>query len=603
MVKTYPSRFKITIDSIDVTSYLYEGNTYRTKNQPVKTATLKFKRTLSNVLTTDNTLISKDVVITRGFLTSTERTIFRGEVVNFKPIGSVIEINCSDKLYAMVRREYNYSYDINTDTQAGVGSEIAKDLITQAELSYSSTSIVDTGTTNVFNRYPVKGKIIDTMKKLSSIYYYQFFYNDEDDYVYFIPAGYTPTTTILTTGTEIVNRIQWQNTSEDMRNSITIIGGQQLDWAEETAAGPVTEYELLTEPVDTDVSENGTKLQRGVNSSDPKDFYVSGRTLYFTTSQTNLVMAYSYNVPVKVLNTDYTSVANYKQRDETFYNENLTDSDDATIQSENYLDGTSDVLVGTDISVISNNDLQVGQQIRVVDNINNRTEDVIVQAIRMFFPFKPDQVNVGDVPATSTDMFMNIMVNIENLQRQLSSQTDIDVTIIGIPETIVVSGYTKTENATADTDVLYWDSDTQGLWANDAGSIGYNWGDDTEETYTTDSLIPVNNTIYEDFYSDEFKDATSTATWSNTGSCTFTSGQIALSKYYIKDTDRTISSITFEATYTGTLTFQISADGINWQTITNGPVTITNTGNYLYWKATESAATTATLTSIYIYIN
>jgi len=585
-----PGLYKFIIDGVDVTSMVKGAKVSKAYNQPIKTLSLSLNRNVDSLLMINNDVLGSSITVQRGVSVSTERYVFRGEIVTYKPQGSLYTVSASDKLYVTSRREYDYTFDINTDVEAGVASEIVKTLFTYVGLPYNNSTVVSTGTTADFTliKYPVKGNIIGTLKDLCNLYDYQVFYNDSEDLTYFIPKGYTSTTTTLTTGIDIRNRIEWLNTVEDTNNNITLIGGEQLDWNTETFAGPATTVTLGATPVDTDVYVNSTvKVARGVNSTDPKDFYVDGKNLVFTVSSSNIVVKYSYNVPTKTTAVDFDSIDNYNQRDVTIINSKLTNTSDTELRAANYLESQANPLTSAPLWVIGNNDLELGQEITVIDNINKLTKMVVVTNIEYNYPFKYDIVTVGKRPSQALDLQANIIDSIVKLQRQLSADTDINTQLITLPQQVDIFGYDKIEEATADSGVLYWDSDTQGTWDD------YDWGTDSEESYGVTSLIPSNNIIFEDFYSTEFKDASSTATWSNAGVASFINGQIALSKYYLKDLENTISSLILTANYSGNLVFEVSCDGSNWEIVVS---TISHpmvaTGHYLYWRATSTGSST-----------
>lgn len=591
-----PGLHKFVLNSVDITSVVFKESISKSRNQPVKTMSFLLNRNVLNLLPFDDTILGKEITVQRGFDSATERYIFRGEVVSYKVQGSLFSVTASDKLYVTSRRDYDYSFDINTDTEAGVGSEIVKTLLTFAGLSYSSSSIISTGTDTAYKivKYPAKGSILNTLKDLCRIYNYQIFYQDSDDLVYFIPKGYIPTSTVLTTGTDIRNRIQWNTSVEDTSNNITIIGGEQLDWNTETFAATASTVTLTATPVDTDVYVNTTtKVLRGVNSTSPNDFYVDGKNLVFTIPRANIVVNYSYNVPTKTTATNYESISNYNQRDVTIINDKLTNTSDTELRASQYLEEDSNPVTSAPLFVIGNNDLELGQQITVNDTVNNVSKNVIITSIEYNYPYSYDNVVIGKVPVQNIDIQIGIMDAISKLQRQLAAETEINTQLFNLPQNIETVGYSKVETAPMDADALYWDSDTQGTWDD------FNWGTDTEETYAISSLVPINQTVYENFRSTEFKDGSSTATWGTTGSCTFTNGQIALSTYYVKDTDLTITKVTLTASATGTLVYEISCNGTDWETVTNGTqLTVVNTGSYIYWRATSTGV--STLSSIQI---
>lgn len=592
MVKTTTLFTKIELNGVDISSFLFKGSTKKLSNQQVNTGQFYFKRGIDASLTMDNNIVGKSFTIQRGFDSPTERYIFRGEVVSFKQQGSTYEINVANKMYAATRLGYDYSFNINTDVEAGVGSEIVKTLYTNAGLSYNDTTVVNTGSTSTFllRIYLAQGPILDTLKDLCKVYEYTFFYKDSDDLAYFTPKGYNDTNIILTTGVDIVNRVQWLNTGENLTNNLTLIGGQQLDWATETFAGPSTQVTLIAKPVDTDVTVNGVKKQRGVNSSDPKDFYVDSeaRILYFTASGTNIIVNYSYNVPVKVSISNYTSISNFVQYDRTIVDEKLTNTDDATLKANNIINDSSDVLTSAPLNIIGDNSIELNDVITIVDNINNKTVTAFVNSIEYSFPSSVDKITIGKVPIGVVDWMSRVSNNIVGLQRQLSSDTNINNQIINLNTQVGVFGYQKKESAGLKPNDLYWDVVGRDTW--DA----FKWGDDTSETYSELSFIPFNNTYYDDFLNTDFK-GTTTATWTGNGTVNFTNGQIATSTRIVYDSDLTITRATLTVTSTGTLIFEISPDNTNWETITPGAEkTLTYTGNKLYWRATSTGISTLT---------
>lgn len=603
-----PSKYKVLLNGVDVSSYVYRiPSILKTANQVVKSGVIVLNKNVDSVIGIDSLIVGKVVSVQRGVSLSTERYVFRGEVVSFTPKGSVYELNVADKLYVGVRREYDYAFDANIDTEAGVGSEIVKTLLDFLGLSYTSGSVQSTGTSTelLLQKYPAKGAVLDTLKDLARIYNYQLFYNDEDDFVYFIPKGFTSTSTVLETGVNVLNRPQWLTTGEDIVNNLTIIGGSQLDWNVEYFSGDnsTTDFTLTAIPVDTDIYVDSVKLLRGFNSSSPNDFIVDTdrKVVRFTvapasTAPNNIEVNYSYNVPVKVSINDEVSITNYSQRDATVINDKLSNSDDAELVARNNLSVSSDVLTSTPLRVISNNDLSVGQLVQVIDSVNGVNTNVVVKSVKYFYPYVFDEVEVGEVPVSEFDIYIGVLDNIAKLQRQLSSETDIDVTLKDLSVTEAVLGYFKVEGASPDTNVLYWDSDVQGDWDD------FDWGDDDEEDYVVSSLIPVNRIVFEDFYSDEFKDSVNTdATWGTSGEVSFTSGQVAQSLMMVYDPDVTITSLFFEADYDGSLLFEISLNGTDWEIVTSGvTTTFTNTGSYVYFRATENNSSTATLRSVYI---
>jgi hypothetical protein len=486
-----PSVEKIFIDAVDVTNYRYDGNVVKTK-QPVKTGNFKFNINISDVITVNDLIIGKIFTWMRGFTTA-DRCIFRGEITSYKKTGSTYEISVADKLYATVRLELEYTYDWNTDTEAGVGSEIAKDLITEAGLSCSTLSVPTTGTTTAFiiKQYPAKGTILDSLKDLANNYGRRIFYKDSDDLVYFTQDTYETTTTILTVGTNVVNRVQWLTSGEDIVNNLTVVGAEQVDWNTETftTTGITNTFTLAAIPLDTQIYLGTALLARGIDSSDPKDYYVLSdqKKVVFTTNPTGtLEINYSYNIPAKVLISDDVSITNYTQHDRTVMSDKILTSDDGELLGSSLIDEGSSPITSAPLKVIENNDLEINQIVRVVDQANNKDEDLVVTQISYYSPYRPDEVMVGKRPVGKLDIDVAVLNNLEKLNRQVSNNSDISVQILNVPGTVEISGWVKIERATPTTGVLYLDSANQGDWDEE------NWGDDSNETYSETGKVYIN---------------------------------------------------------------------------------------------------------------
>ena len=485
MVIAKPSKYRVVLNGVNITDYVFRGSVRKSK-QPVKNCTLLIKKSVSDVLLISGSIIGKTITIQRGFNTPTERYVFRGEVISKKRSGGIIELVCACKMHRAVRLEIDYVYDEVIDLEGGVGSEIVKSLFNNAGLNYNATSVPSTGEVNTLKTFMAKGSIRQSLELLGKIYGRVFFYRDSEDLAYFIEPKSEVTSTVLNTNTNIVGRIAWSDTGEDIINNLTLIGGKQLDWTEEIFTGSFDEVTLTAIPIDTDVKVGGTQLQRGVNSSDPKDFYVdpTNKKIIFTTTQTNPSVRYNYSVPIKVNVSDTSSINNTYQVDRTIIDTKLLTSDDAELEALGIVTNNKDILTSAPIRVVGNNDLEVGQEVQVIDGVNDVDILVNVTSVQINYPYQPDIVNIGLLPSDDLDFDKGVVDRIAELERQLSTTSDINVSLISDEAVLGLEVYTKVEKATMDADVLYWDSGTQGDWYSVVRDEGLNWGNDVEESYT-----------------------------------------------------------------------------------------------------------------------
>ena len=110
------------------------------------------------------------------------------------------------------------------------------------------------------------------------------------------------------------------------------------------------------------------------------------------------------------------------------------------------------------------------------------------------------------------------------------------------------------------------------------------------------------NAVYDENFNDlVYKAAATTSTWTGTGSTSFTSGQLAQSSSFDFNNGIVLSAILTSTEVAGSFTYEITADGTNWETVTSGVKHIfTNTGTDLRFRATESGASTGEISNIKI---
>jgi hypothetical protein len=597
-----PQVYVITLKGVDVTSRCLTG-TWTRNNQPIKSGRFIFTKKINDDLIIDNTIVGKSFSVERGFDSDLVYK-FRGEVVNFEESGSTIVLEVADKLYVAQRRQRDYTYEKNIDLSNGVASEIFKNLCDYIGLGYTSDSVPSTGSDFSLITYPAKGYVIESMSDLARIFQRRIFYRDSDDLVYFVPEGFEATSTVLTVGSNVVNAVRWNNQGESIINNLTVVGANEMGWVQEdfTPGAGVTTITLTAKPVDTEVYVGGVIARRGVNSSDPKDYYVvqDEKQIVFTVAPnpSTVNVYYSTPVPVKILTSDGPSISDYEQRDATISNTRLRTTDDAEIAALSYLSENSDVLTSAPLSVVSDNGLEVGQQVRVIDFKNNKDLSVVIQSIEYFYPYKPDRVLIGKPRLSDADIQLKILENVRRLERELANETDIDVILSNAEKTVEVFGYVKRERAVPTAGVLYWDSPVQGDWDD------FDWGNDSEENYTTWSLATINNTVFEDFLTTEFKHpnpAHTTATWVGNGRVDFLDSQTARGGNYVLAGLGYVKKITLSAVYDGQISFEVSVDNSVWYSINNDSfinITTFQIGHVFYWRC--SAAVPSTLYSVKI---
>ena len=97
------------------------------------------------------------------------------------------------------------------------------------------------------------------------------------------------------------------------------------------------------------------------------------------------------------------------------------------------------------------------------------------------------------------------------------------------------------------------------------------------------------------------KIANTTASWSTTGSVTFTSGQIAESTSIDFNNSVVLSATLTSTEESGDFDYEMTSDGTNWDSVTSGVAHVfSDTGTDLRWRATENNSTTGEITKLIV---
>ena len=652
------------IDSVDVSSYVVNWEYERTYGDAISQATIKILRNSSLALTLQE---GQTVSISRGWTLPTDENIFNGYIESFEPSGGSIIIIAKDKLWDAVRKEVTHVYDKDIDASAGKISEIFKDLIeTYAGLT---ASVQDSGTTIILDKFVCNHTdIYERCKALADILEWQFYYKSDTDTVYFEPKGFTPNTTVLTVGDNVISVPKWTHDVTEMVNDLTVVGAyQEIETTESgrigTTAGYTTADVLLNfTPISVkmynDNSNPPTTLKVGglIDSTGTFDYYVDKNQKKLFPSPTAGTFAnnsyvevrYSHAVPIPVHLTDALSIATYGQFKKTITFKDLRSVADAEQRGNNYLTNHAIPYLMATLKVKSEStyNLKNGDTISVVDTINepNVSQSFVISRVRDRYPADYVEIVVGDKAFRQAEWQSSVEERLKRIMEDELANQDIVVEIQSFDNSInpikfenrYFSAYQQSfagevliwgnlnfgtwgtqywGNATTldliwDTDLNYWDDN---YWAlqqtafilgnNLFGILGTSKLGGTGTAEILNVMQQYNNTYTETFYDDDFKDlAITNATWSNANKwLSFTSGQIAQSTS-IDYNNSTITSATLTATVSsGTFTYQMTADGTNWETVTNGVAhTFTNTGIDLRWKITENASGTGRITQIIV---
>jgi len=612
---------KITIDGTDVTSYCLNYTVVDVMTD-FTSADISFYQQVINYVNFDT---QSELVITRGTITSTDVTIFKGVVSEIVRVsGGIVEVKGLDKLWLLERKSMTGTYDINIDSQAGVISEIAKDIIeTHGGLT---ADVVDSGSVFTIDKYYcLNNTLMDLLEELAELIDYFVYYNPQTDTVYFKPFGYETYPDALTVGTEIINIPEWTTNYGKMANIVTITGDyQELETTEETvASGGQTVFTVTKTPTSVKVYDNGTLKAGGViGQSASYDYSVDkeNKTITFTSGVTGghtIQINYSYMEPIIV--TQKNSVSRTKYGDYTYnkYIDTIKSTADAELKVQEIIDKFGEPSLETKLMVIRKMDIRAGMTVDVVDTVNDVVDSFVVRKIIYRYPEVVDQITIDDEPLFANYVKMNAFAKrIGRLERKNQSAG----TLINQRITLDVDfkpriRYHKVTRQSIAGDTLVWGHPIYGIWGS------FKWGGDAQVSFIlghplygilgtsqlgsqlssviTVKLVQGNMTYEEYAYDTEFHDAiNSTATFSTvTQDISFTAGQIWYSS--VIDLGTTLGYITVGlGTVVGTLKIEISSDNkVTWQEITADVRTAvaSSDGIGTYIRITENAAGVATI--------
>ena len=496
-------------------TYLYKGELTRNRAE-----ILVNKNILNSFIPT----LNQSVTITRGETTGAEYNIFEGLIAGIEEDDQgLLRFTCRDPLWRLQFKFLTKSYDINIDTEAGVISDIWTDI---AEDGGITVSAVDSGTTNVLQKFICNdNNRLERMQTLTATLNWQMYYDFINSQVVLEPPGTTVFGTTLTVGGNVVNTPVWKDDLTNMRNNIKINGANSLGVQTEgySGTGIATEFLLSEEPEDTKVTVDGDEKLRGVpDSTTTFDYYIDKvlkKVIFLVAPPSdtgNVIIEYSYKIPIPVIQKRQSSIDLYGEQEEVFNFDDLDTVDDAILRLNGFLDNLSIPPTSTQVQTTNVEGVYPGFEVSIVDPIANRNEQLIVDSVVYQWPESFDLINVGTDVFDTQKYIDNIQTRISKLEQKESINEGILNQIIQFDNLVDVRQVFEIWRTSPEADVLYWDDDNQGTWGNDAGSTGYNWGDDTDETEILSQRAHTNNKYFEDFYDDDLVDNTNTTAQINT---------------------------------------------------------------------------------------
>jgi len=562
-----------------------------------------------------------------GNTTSTDKKYFNGFVDDIIPEGAIIRIIGKNKMIDLVKRNVNHVYDSSIDASAGEVSEIAKDLI---ETYGGMTASVQSSGTEDGKRIDqfkcINTDIFERLVALKKALDWQIWYDDENDIVHFEPIGYTNSGKTLTTGVEIVGIPQWDYDTANMINDLRVDGAStQTDISENGQIGVTEGYTTtgITLTNTPDIVElymdgnNPPTTQRvgGTKDASTEHFYYVDRENKKIMPKTGTtfpenhyaIVNYTWSAPAPIHMINQKSIDSYGRFQKQIELSDISSVADAESRARSILNRRSVPFITGKLLVKSSDVPNIGEMVEIVDNISpkNPSGNYVVGKITYKWPSPVEVIEVGDAAWRLEDWQQTTEERLKRLEEQFIRNQDILLELVSIQNTQDENFLKPTPRYRA---VYTRDIRDAGgeysfiLGHPDAGVLGVNKLGDRRQAEVLNFIQQHENVYTEEFIDDDFNDSDNgNASWSNTGSVTFTAGQIAQSKP-IDYNNGTITTAKLSATeVSGSFDYEMTADGTNWESVTSGIAhAFTNTGTDLRWRATENNGSTGEISKIVI---
>lgn len=632
MTSGNPDKTFVSIDGIEVTSFLIEWEMDNTDSTMINQITLTF-HSLVNTLNPDlpDNIIGKTIVVKRGITTGSEDTIFQGFIQQIDKEYNKFYIYARDKLYNAVQRNVTKTFASNIDTEAGVISEIFKTLINDfTDLTADNTSVVNSGTDIILERFFCNNAdVYERAEQLAIFLSWQLYYNPLTDLVHFEPQGNRTTVGTITVGTEIVERPKWIRDGSKKVKTLKVFGGPQEVETTEFFTGDNSEvsFTLANIPVSTKVFLDGV-LQLGSVEGTVVDAEYSvdpgTKTIKFTiappSASNNVEVRYSYLSPIALTGENLIDYG----LDLTLRKEELTTILDVENFVNTYLAKHSVDFIKSELKVVDVLDMDPGQTITVVDTEQNINQVFLIKRIVKRFPYMGDKITVDSEDVRQEEWEITTEDRIRRIEERLSQQESIvfilrnlakdtvamdrryfiaqsrDITgggpVYNNPQTFAIY---NTEPTAVYLTELVSGGFTLGV-SELGGEDGLGLGDPIE--FNTIRVQQGDDLYVEDFHDTDFQDIVGTANWNtSTKELEFDAGEIGVSSSIDLNNGNIITATLISIESSGTFLYELAADGSTFETVTNGVQHVfVQQGNNLKWRVTESGATTGEISDITI---
>ena len=520
---------KVTIDGTDVTNYVQDYDVNGSIESDYDTANITLIGDVTDAIASFK--VGSTVTVQRGVNSATDYYLFRGVISRVSKQSPNIIIECYDKLWALSRKEYTYSFDKNIDSEGGNVSKLFYNLVTtQGGLNSTwGTTIQDSGESILIDKFILNhDKIFTKLVELKNLLDWQMYYDAETDNVYFEPLGTTAYSggSLKVGESGNVTRVpKWDYDFEQMMNTITVIGAEQLVETTELFSGDdsETDFQLEFVPKSVKVYVGGTLQVGGVvrSTNGTYNYTLNNlpdiRKVIFeagsipTTAVDNIEVRYTYGIPTPVQGNQPESVSTYGTFEQTKFYNDIKTVNDAENKLMILLDKYGFPFVKTKLETTGVFGLVAGMTVKIEDTINNENRTLLVKKTKHKYPEESDTIDVGDEDWRLYDWLSKLNDRIGRFEKDnLTNQRIIIQYTFNDNDYFFDNRYLKLIKRDVDSTAFILTHTAYGI-------LGTSTLGGTIQPEVLQRLILPNDLYYEEFYDTDFKDTSeTTATWNTT---------------------------------------------------------------------------------------
>jgi len=237
----------------------------------------------------------------------------------------------------------------------------------------------------------------------------------------------------------------WRENKQSLVNSCTVEADRQVLDTQESlnGTGAQTDFVLAQIPIDVKVTVGGTEKTGYVDGSSTGDYQVKKKTktIEFDTAPAsgtnNVVVDYTYSIPIKPRRRDLASITSYGQHDKVYRVPYITSRDEARKYADYIIDSFANPLktsiwINRSNTEFNNFESYVPNQlISVNDTIRNVTGNFLIKKVVRTYPGTLE-IHVGDDP----DDILFWEKEVQQRIKQLEEKDD-NSTIINEDESVI----------------------------------------------------------------------------------------------------------------------------------------------------------------------